>query len=467
VEPARASVTYDWSSVGATATAAPATTALAWSPGVGDRAEGSAPGWVLVGDELVPEAALEPPAPTRRRRRWPAVAGVAAVVAALGIGAQLSGDPPGPYVRVLPSGEERPLAEGIARAPSERWRTEAVAGRVLTDIEQIGERLVLVAPTPRSRQGQDVVVLRTTDGAQVWNGSVSSWSAQQPPIAGTTLLANDRNGRRLRGIDLLSGAERWSQTGSSSFVLVPPGRTDVVLTGGTGGLVIRDVDTGAERWKPLTPNRGGAALGEALVLVEGTVAVAYDWVAGTPRWRAELGAAPSWMDGVGGLVLARVGTELVGIGPDGTERWRRPWSDALGTEDTVLRLGTDALVTVGDTLAVVDGGSGRTELDGITGTLEVLLTTPDRSRVFLRRPDGVVEIDLRTGEPRRTLPSVSGVLGVSDTIVYGVVDTELRGYELSSLQQLWRVRLDETSTLESAGSVLVLRTADGVLRALA
>lgn len=435
-------------------------------------ADGAAPAWtepgawLLVGDRLVAAEELASDPPSVRRRRWPGLVGVVVVAVALLVGSRLGEGPGGPLVQVLPSGDTRAVAPGITRAPAERWRSDALAGRQLTAVEQIGDRLVFVTPSQRSRQGQDVFVLRASDGAQVWTGGVVNWSVQQPAIASTTMVVVDRTSRRVRAVDLASGSERWSADGPGQFVLVPAGRSDVVLVGATGGLIVRSLVTGAELWRP-PAGLGGAVLSEVLVLVDRSSVTAYDWQSGTVRWSVDLGAAPSWLDGANGIVLARVGQELIGLGVDGAERWRRPWEGVPAAGDVVMPFGAGAVLTSGSSVAAFDLASGSTVLSGVSGALETVLARDDRPRLFVRRSDGVAELDPRSGADRRSVPARDGVLGVSDTILYGVSDSELRGFELTSLQPLWRIRLDEPATLVTAGSVLVLRTTDGVLRALA
>lgn len=372
------------------------------------------------------------PAPRRPRRRGPLIGGVTAavviVIAAVTAAVLLRPAHPAlDYHRVEQVGRitpQVPLAGGfndvevlgdriylagvdtngdlrvLAADPGPRWETTAAGRAPSWRAMRVTPAAVVLFSGPDSATSTSrVVALDAGDGRLLWEKRVGYDDDVQ--VGADTVLWSDRTGRRLVGLALGDGTEKWSQPDEDSTTLHPVGSPDD-LTGPadpTGRAVtpafttfvqldanrtvtVRDLDTGRAlqtRENVASPSSDVVAHDGRLIVVEpGTPKRIFEYdlakLATEPKSLHTVGSAED-VDGLApcGEQLCflrttgydRSTSEIVAVGGTG-------WTLAVPETETLVPVGENGLLAIGDegTTLIVDRKKVWTLDGGVAARLD-------------------------------------------------------------------------------------------------
>ncbi|MFG1674446.1 PQQ-binding-like beta-propeller repeat protein [Micromonospora sp. NPDC049282] len=252
------------------------------------------------------------------------------------------------------------------------WRVPAPAGA--WSAASVGD-LVLVTTRDSAGQVTGTSAYAAGTGQPRWRRPDRVQPAGAAAVAVTEVRGVADPGRRriqgaVRGVDLATGADRWSTPVPSTAVLVAaPGR--IVVVHDTGLARVYDVRHGVAIAETRLPPAGYApdnplAVGDHLVLRHpapgGTTLSGYDLPSLTPRWRLLLPVGETTAPGCPRLLCLVGLADRRALDPDtGAQVWRWPggagWQPVPGDRDAtrqvLLRPGGD-----GRTLVVDVGADG-------------------------------------------------------------------------------------------------------------
>ncbi|MFI2713484.1 PQQ-binding-like beta-propeller repeat protein [Micromonospora sp. NPDC018662] len=360
-----------------------------------------------------------PPGPsTRPRRRWwaaPVLAGCLLLGAAAPPGRSAAVTGP-----VLPAGAVL-LSAGalfLVADPSTltaygpdgrpRWRAPAPAGAWTA--ASVAD-LVLVTARDDARQVTGTTAYAADTGQPRWRRPDRVQPAGAAAVAVTEVRSVADPGQRVqgavRGVDLATGADRWSVPVPSTAVLAAsPGR--IVVVHDTGLARVHDVRHGAAIAETRLPPAGYApdnplVVGDHLVLRHpapgGTALTGYDLPALTPRWRRLLPVGETPAPGCPRLLCLAGVTDRRALDPaTGAQVWRWPggagWQPVPGepdpTRQVLLRPGGDGRALV----VAVDRDGPRPGGTLPAGTRDCHLVA---DALACRDPDGRLTVRPATG----------------------------------------------------------------------
>ena len=251
------------------------------------------------------------------------------------------------------------------------WRVPPPAGA--WSAASVGD-LVLVTTRDTARQVTGTSAYAAGTGQLRWRRPDRVQPAGVAAVAVTEVRSVADPGQRIqgtvRGVDLATGADRWSTPVPSTAVLATsPGR--IVVVHDTGLARVHDVRYGAAITETRLPPAGYApdnplVVGEHLVLrhpaLGGTALTGYDLPALTPRWRRLLPAGETLAPGCPRLLCLAGLADRRALDPGtGAQVWRWPggagWRPVPGDREAprqvLLRPGGD-----GRTLVVDVGADG-------------------------------------------------------------------------------------------------------------
>ncbi|MDG4800873.1 PQQ-binding-like beta-propeller repeat protein [Micromonospora sp. WMMD980] len=316
------------------------------------------------------------PAPTPRPTRWwrlaPALAGCLLLGAAAAPAPQATSGPPLPArATLLAAGRlllvvDPTTLTGYTPTGRTTWRVPAPAGA--WSAASVGD-LVLVTTRDTARQVTGTSAYTADTGQLRWRRPDRVDVAGAAAVAVTEVRSVADPGQRIqgtvRGVDLATGADRWSTPVPSTAVLATsPGR--IVVVHDSGLARVHDVRHGAAIAETRLPPAGYApdnpvVVGDHLVLRHpgpgGTTLSGYDLPSLTPRWQRLLPVGETPAPGCP-RVLCLVGlADRRALDPGtGAQVWRWPggagWRPVPGDRDAtrqvLLRPGGDGRVSAVD-----------------------------------------------------------------------------------------------------------------------
>ncbi|MEU5906672.1 PQQ-binding-like beta-propeller repeat protein [Micromonospora sp. NPDC047527] len=293
----------------------------------------------------------------------------------------------------------RPARWRVAVAPAASWSAQA-AGDVL-----------LLAERDQTRQTVVTTARSMSDGEPLWQRPDRMYAAGDAAVAVSEVRSASEPGRRVegtvRGVDLATGATRWSvpvpSTAVVQVLIDPPGR--VLLVQDDGLVRLLDARDGAVHGQgSLPPADFGPdnpqVIGGHLVLRHptdtGAAVTGYDLPGLTPRWQAPVERGELTLRACQGLVCAQDRQGRWALDPaSGARSWVWPagarWRIVAGARD-----GADALVLLqpaADGHRILVATAGR---DGprVRGVLPAGVTDCRRAgpRLVCRETDGRVTV---------------------------------------------------------------------------